>query len=124
MFRIAFLSSALILAACSEAQQSTSPQANGSDPMTSNDAKTVQSLTGTIVYKNMEGGFYAFDAEDGKHYTLQGLSNEYRKNGLKVKVTGSPMPEVMTFTQYGTVFQVDSIEVLDDSQVKPADDTY
>jgi hypothetical protein len=34
-----------------------------------------------------------------------------------VKVTGMPMPDVMTITQYGTVLQVKSVEILDASRV-------
>ncbi|WP_147291801.1 hypothetical protein [Alteromonas aestuariivivens] len=83
-----------------------------------------ETLTGTIVYKTMEGGFYAFEAENGKHYTLQGLDNSYRRNGLKVMITGMALPDVMTFTQYGTVFKITSIEVLDDSQVTPPPSDY
>ena len=74
-------------------------------------------LTGTIVYKEMEGGFYAFIAENGDRYTLQKLDKKFHRNGLIVKVTGMPMPDLMTITQYGTVLKVDSVEILDASRV-------
>ncbi|QJR79698.1 ribose-phosphate pyrophosphokinase [Alteromonas pelagimontana] len=84
-----------------------------------NTVKKTSSMKGTIVYKSMEGGFYAFISDSGEHFTLQGLTAEYRKNGLKVAVKGIPLKDVMTFTQFGTVFKVSEITVLDDSQVKP-----
>ena len=74
-------------------------------------------LTGTIVYKEMEGGFYAFIAENGDRYTLQKLDKKFHRNGLIVKITGMPMPDLMTITQYGTVLKVDSVEILDASRV-------
>ena len=74
-------------------------------------------LTGTIVHKEMEGGFYAFIAENGDRYTLQKLDKKFHRNGLIVKVTGMPKPDLMTTTQYGTVMQVEDIEILDASRV-------
>lgn len=83
-----------------------------------------QTITGTIVYKDMEGGFYALTTKDGKHYSLQGLDKKYHQNGLVVKVTGQPMPDVMTITQFGTVFRVADVEIISDAMVKPINPTH
>ncbi|MCW8090676.1 hypothetical protein [Alteromonas sp. ASW11-130] len=83
-----------------------------------------QSMTGTIVYKNLEGGFYAFNSDSGEKFTFQRLPKEFHKHGLKIKVWGKPRKDVMTFTQYGTVFEVEKAEVIDDSQVKPINEHY
>tara|TARA_B100001063_G_C16576748_1_gene458671 strand:+ start:169 stop:621 length:453 start_codon:yes stop_codon:yes gene_type:complete len=85
--------------------------------LSASDEPTEVTLTGTIVYKEMEGGFYAFIAEGGERYTLRKLDKKFHRNGLIVKVTGMPMPDVMTITQYGTVLQVKSVEILDASRV-------
>ncbi len=83
-----------------------------------------QSMTGTMVYKNLEGGFYGFVSESGEHFTFQKLPKEFNKHGLKIKVWGKPRKDVMTFTQFGTVFEVEQVEVIDDSQVKPNNERY
>ncbi|MCZ8528319.1 ribose-phosphate pyrophosphokinase [Alteromonas sp. PRIM-21] len=75
------------------------------------------SMKGSIIYKDLEGGFYAFIAENGDRYTLHGLDETYQKNGLVVEVKGTPKPDMMTFTQFGTVLQVSSVKVLDTSKV-------
>lgn len=75
------------------------------------------SMKGSIIYKDLEGGFYAFIAENGDRYTLHGLDETYQKNGLVVEVEGTPKPDMMTFTQFGTVLQVSSVKVLDTSKV-------
>ena len=75
------------------------------------------SMKGSIIYKDLEGGFYAFIAENGDRYTLHGLDETYQKNGLVVEVKGTPKPDLMTFTQFGTVLQVSSVKVLDTSKV-------
>ncbi|GFD80088.1 hypothetical protein KUL118_29500 [Tenacibaculum sp. KUL118] len=74
-------------------------------------------MTGSIIYKDLEGGFYAFIAEDGGRFTLHGLDETYQKNGLIVEVKGTPKPEMMTITQFGTVLQISSVKVLDTSKV-------
>ncbi|NMH58810.1 hypothetical protein [Alteromonas ponticola] len=83
-----------------------------------------QSMTGTVVYKNLEGGFYGFISEGNEKFTFRKLPQEFNKHGLKIKVWGKPRKDVMTFTQYGTVFEVEKVEVIDDSQVKPVNERY
>ena len=78
--------------------------------------KTI-TVSGKIEYKTFEGGFYAFIADDGRHFTPQGLAPKYRQHGLKMTLTGTPMPDIMTTTQFGTVFNVESIAEVDDSSV-------
>ena len=81
------------------------------------DAKGEVTMKGSIFYEDLEGGFYAFIAENGDRYTLHGLDETYQKNGLIVEVKGTPKPDLMTFTQFGTVLQVTSVKVLDTSKV-------
>ncbi len=80
-------------------------------------AKGEVTMKGSIIYKDLEGGFYAFIAENGDRYTLHGLDETYQKNGLIVEVKGTPKPDMMTFTQFDTVLQVTSVKVLDTSKV-------
>ncbi len=80
-------------------------------------AKGEVTMKGSIIYKDLEGGFYAFIAENGDRYTLHGLDETYQKNGLIVEVKGTPKPDMMTFTQFGTVLQVTRVKVLDTSKV-------
>ena len=75
-------------------------------------------VTGTVVFKTMEGGFYGLDADNGKKYLPHGLPLEYRKNGLVVEVTGSIEKEMMSFQQYGDILKIKTVKVLDDSKVK------
>ena len=80
------------------------------------------SVTGKIEYKTFEGGFYAFIANDGRQFTPQGLAPEYQQDGLALTLTGTPMPNIMTTTQFGVVFLVDSVSDVDQSKIsdKPA----
>ena len=105
-----------------EAKTKSMPKELVAEPVTQAEAvedsvKGEVSMKGSIIYKDLEGGFYAFIAENGDRYTLHGLDETYQKNGLVVEVEGTPKPDMMTFTQFGTVLQVSSVKVLDTSKV-------
>jgi len=82
--------------------------------------ESTQTHVGFIVYKAFEGGFYAFENNQGKRFTLLGLEKQFRRNGLKVQIKGVPQPDVMTTTQFGIPFRLSNITVLDDSGVSNA----
>ena len=86
--------------------------------------KNEVTLTGSIIYKDLEGGFFAFIAENGDRYTLHGLDESHQRNGLIVEVNGVTKPDVMTFTQFGTVLQVKEVKVLDSSKVIESKPTH
>ncbi len=44
-------------------------------------------LTGTLDFRDLEGGLWQLKADDGKRYTLLGRINE--KSGSRVEVEGS-----------------------------------
>ena len=137
--RVLIFTSALTLIACSSEEENkdvtmvdkekqihseteSMPKELVAEPVTQaeaveDNAKGEVTMKGSIIYKDLEGGFYAFIAENGDRYTLHGLDETYQKNGLIVEVKGTPKPEMMTFTQFGTVLQVTSVKVLDTSKV-------
>ena len=77
-------------------------------------------ITGTMVYKEFEGGFFGFISADGKKYTLSGLDNQYKQNGLIIEVEMTKIEGAMTITQFGDLMQVHSVNIIDDSKVEPA----
>lgn len=122
-----------LLASC--AQDSTADKVNESEstklqpgavaltppPPSENELKaskpTMLTLRGTVVYKNLEGGFFGFDADNGKKYMPSGLKEKYRRPGLIIEVTGVINTQMVTFQQYGSVLMVKSVKVIDDSKV-------
>lgn len=80
-------------------------------------------LTGQILYKTFEGGFYGFEANDGQKYTPSGLSEEHRKHGLIVEMKVTPLTDRMTTTQFGTLVKVLEVKVLDASKVTDINQT-
>jgi uncharacterized protein YdeI (BOF family) len=102
--------------------QENSPTELKAEPMTQAEAKEVSvndsvTLKGSIIYKELEGGFFAFITESGDRFTLHGLDEDYHQNGLIVEIEGVTKPEMMTITQFGTVLEVLNVKVLDTSKV-------
>ena len=71
-------------------------------------------IQGTVVYKDLEGGFFAIDGDDGQKYNPVNLSESFRKDGLKVKVTARPNADAMTVHMYGTVVEIVEIQAAGD----------
>ena len=66
-------------------------------------------IIGTVAYKNIEGGFYAIDGDDGSRYNPINLPETFRKDGLKVKVTARLKKDAMSFRMYGAIIEVANI---------------
>lgn len=63
-------------------------------------------ITGTVVYKDIEGGFYAIDADDGRKYDPINLPENFKKNGLKVKLTARLKRNAVSFHMYGSIIEI------------------
>ena len=102
--------------------QEDAPTELKAEPVTQAEAveasiKESVTLKGSIIYKELEGGFFAFITESGDRFTLHGLDEDYHQNGLIVEIEGVTKPEMMTITQFGTVLEVREVKVLDASKV-------
>jgi hypothetical protein len=67
-------------------------------------------MTGTIIYVELEGGFYGIIADSGERYFPINLDRQYQVNGLKVRIEGKIRKNVMTTTMWGTPFEILKIE--------------
>ncbi|MDF1553994.1 MAG: hypothetical protein P1P84_13070 [Deferrisomatales bacterium] len=63
-------------------------------------------IVGTVAYKDLEGGFYAIDGDDGEKYDPINLPEAFRKDGLRVKATARLKPEMMGFHMYGAIVEI------------------
>lgn len=100
------------------------PYGGGLKKVTAQEENETITVTGTIVLKAMEGGFWGFDGDNGQKYMPHGIDKQYLQPGLVVKITGIVDKDMMTFQQYGYVLKVKSVEIVDDSNVGKTDTTY
>ena len=71
------------------------------------------SFTGTVAYKNLEGGFYAIDADDGQKYMPINLPKEFAVDGLRVQVSARPKAEMVGIQMYGILIEIVEISKLE-----------
>lgn len=74
-----------------------------------NPDRAVLNITGTVVWKPLEGGFFAIDADDGKGYDPINLPREYRTNGTRVRITAVERKDMASIHMYGTIIQIRTI---------------
>jgi hypothetical protein len=67
-------------------------------------------VTGTITYIDLEGGFYGIIADSGERYFPLNLDQQYKVRDLKVRIEGKIRRNVMTTTMWGTPFEILKIE--------------
>lgn len=95
---LAFLT---VLAGCSGSGDTAPARSDGTD---STVAETFH-IKGTLVYKDLEGGFFALESDDGNTFTPVNLPEAFRKDGLKVKVSALPY-EGMSIHMHGTLIEI------------------
>ena len=70
------------------------------------------SKNGTITYISLEGGFYGIIADDQTKYDPINLTDDFKKNGLKVSFEGNIREDLLNFHMWGTIIEITSIEKL------------
>jgi hypothetical protein len=68
--------------------------------------------TGTIVYLSIEGGFYGIKGDDGRSYDPVNLSNDFRKDGLRVRFEAKELKGQASFHMWGSLVQIIHIQPL------------
>lgn len=71
--------------------------------------------TGTVVYMDLEGGFYGIAGDDDVNYDPLNLGEEFREDGLEVEFTAYPVEDVASFHMWGQLVEIRSIEAVSGS---------
>jgi len=64
------------------------------------------STTGTVVYMDLEGGFYGIVADDGTRYLPDTLPESCKVDGIRVKFTGMEKTGVASISMWGTSLRI------------------
>lgn len=94
--------------------------AENSDKNTKEKIAKHMQLNGTILYQQLEGGFFGFISDSGDKYLPIGLAKQFKQNGLKVKLVATKIEDIVTTQQFGQSIKVIEVTVIDKSKVSPA----
>lgn len=115
----------LLISCSSERGTKNKPIPQSSNSNTEQTARTaaendeIKNMTGTIVYHEIEGGFYGIEADDGKKYNPVNLDESFRKDGLRVKFDAKLKKGMVGIHMWGEYVQILKIEKL--SAERPED---
>jgi hypothetical protein len=69
-------------------------------------------ITGTVIWKALETGFYGIEADDGEKYEPINLPSDFAVNGLRVRVTARKIDDMASINMYGIIIEIIRIERL------------
>jgi hypothetical protein len=67
-------------------------------------------LQGTVVKKDLEGGFFAIESDDGRVYDPINLPDRFKKHGLRVNVTAKLRDDMGSIHMVGDIIEIIDIE--------------
>ena len=70
------------------------------------DPEDVVNGVGTIIFVDLEGGFYGLVAEDGTNYNPLNLGDAFKEESLRVRFRGVLRPDVMTTRMWGRNLEI------------------
>ncbi|GGD63554.1 hypothetical protein [Lacimicrobium alkaliphilum] len=124
---IAVISLPLIFACQAESNASSQSQhaSQASEDMnTQAPGKDTIRFTAEVVFKDLEGGFFALIGKDGSKYQPMGLALEFRRHGLIVEVEAEKVTDMVTYQQFGTLIRIINISIVDESGVRSSGNTH
>ncbi len=69
-------------------------------------------VTGTVIFQQLEGGFYGIKGDDGTNYEPINLPEAYWKDGLRVRVEAKRLQDFASIRMWGTIIEIVYIQQL------------
>jgi len=61
---------------------------------------------GTVVWLQLEGGFYGLLTDDGRRYEPLNLPESMRRHNLRVRVRGIPRTQMVSSRMWGEIIEI------------------
>jgi len=74
----------------------------------------IRNVKGTIVYHELEGGFYGIIADNGKKYNPINLDEEFQQDGLRVKFDANIKKGMVGIHMWGVYVEILKIEKIEE----------
>lgn len=65
---------------------------------------------GVVQYRQIEGGAWVIESEEGTTYEPSDLPEEYREEGLRVRVWANRLDDQVSFRMVGPIISIERIE--------------
>ena len=88
-----------VIIAAPACKTAATPEAGGT-------VQTTMPFKGTVVFMDLEGGFYGIESEDGERYFPINLPVIFREDGLRVAFDMRIRTDVMTTVMWGTTVEI------------------
>ncbi|MFX0033538.1 MAG: hypothetical protein ACFE9P_12810 [Candidatus Hermodarchaeota archaeon] len=72
----------------------------------------VINTTGTIVYLDLEGGFYGIIGDDDNHYDPINLPKDFEIDGLRVAFSALRRDDLGSYHMWGIIIQLVNIQLI------------
>jgi hypothetical protein len=69
-------------------------------------------LTGTVSLRDLEGGVWVLEGDDGRTYEIVGGDRRLRTKGQRIQVEGELEPSAASFAMVGPVLRVKKYRTL------------
>jgi len=70
-------------------------------------------LQGTVVYKDLQGGLFIIDGDDGKTYDPINLPEAFKKDGIRVHATIRARDDVGSIHMVGDIIEIVDIDAVE-----------
>ena len=84
------------------------------------DGAATTRITGSVAYRDLEGGLYVLHAEDGTNYDPTNLPDAYRTDGTLVEADVIVRDDMASIGMVGPIVDVVRIRRTDDDSVRAA----
>jgi inhibitor of cysteine peptidase len=68
--------------------------------------------TGTIVYNDLEGGFFGIISDDSTRYNPVNLPEAFKRDGIRIRFSGTPDHKAASVQMWGIIYRISEIEVI------------
>lgn len=85
---------------------------DSNDQSDNNNNNDIVTFAGTVEFKDLEGGFFAIDADDGQGYDPINLPAELSVDGLRVQVTARIRNDMASIRMYGIIIEITEIATI------------
>ena len=102
----------LVHAGCASATGTAVSAPMVTKPVVKTDSENQISVTGTVRYLPIEGGFWGIVSDDGNNYDPMALDPAFQKEGLRVRFEAIPEKDMMSIHMWGALVKITRIEAL------------